>query len=448
MRYVSITPEEKRLMLQVTGVDRVEDLFGTIPENLRLRETLDIPEAASETDILKYFRALGQKNASAENFEYFLGAGAYHHFIPTLIDSVISRAEFYTCYTPYQPEVSQGTLQATFEFQTLICQLTGMEVANASLYDGSSALAEGVLMAVRTTKRQKILLAQSVHPEYRRVLETYAANLNIQIQDLPFTESGCLDVEGLEQLLSKDHAAVVIQSPNFFGVLDEVEAISRLCERAGALSIVVVTEALSHDAGGVHFIQKHLRPLRVFRKNRVGMTGTVQIDKLYRLTNIRNHFDGQFQIVVFGVPLAFVGSANLWRKLTNFFATHEFHLLLFKFFYQQGHHFSRDILMNQQVFHGVAGGWVLKFRIENHADRHFDIRALIYVTMTNTFGMTQHGNFGVFLNIADKRVATARDDQIDVPVLIEHFRNLRPGFDHLNGRFRNSIDLPDCLCQK
>ncbi len=245
MRYVSITPEEKRLMLKVTGVDRVEDLFGTIPENLRLRETLDIPEAASETDILKYFRALGQKNASAENFEYFLGAGAYHHFIPTLIDSVISRAEFYTCYTPYQPEVSQGTLQATFEFQTLICQLTGMEVANASLYDGSSALAEGVLMAVRTTKRQKVLLAQSVHPEYRRVLETYAANLDIQIQDLPFTESGCLDVEGLEQLLSKDHAAVVIQSPNFFGVLDEVEAISRLCERAGALSIVVVTEALS-----------------------------------------------------------------------------------------------------------------------------------------------------------------------------------------------------------
>ena len=117
MRYVSITPEEKRLMLQVTGVDRVEDLFGTIPENLRLRETLDIPEAASETDILKYFRALGQKNASAENFEYFLGAGAYNHFIPTLIDSVISRAEFYTCYTPYQPEISQGTLQATFEFQ-------------------------------------------------------------------------------------------------------------------------------------------------------------------------------------------------------------------------------------------------------------------------------------------------------------------------------------------
>ncbi len=124
MRYVSITPEEKRLMLEATGVDRVEDLFATIPKNLRLKTTLDIPEAASETDVLKYFRSLGQKNASAERFEYFLGAGAYNHFIPTLIDSVISRSEFYTCYTPYQPEVSQGTLQATFEFQTLICQLT------------------------------------------------------------------------------------------------------------------------------------------------------------------------------------------------------------------------------------------------------------------------------------------------------------------------------------
>ena len=245
MRYVSITPEEKRVMLKVTGVDRVEDLFETIPENLRLRKTLDIPKAASETDILKYFRSLGEKNASAESFEYFLGAGAYNHFIPTLIDSVISRAEFYTCYTPYQPEVSQGTLQATFEFQTLICQLTGMEVANASLYDGSSALAEGVLMAVRTTQRQKVLFAQSVHPEYRRVLETYATNLDIEIQDLPFTESGCIDVEGLEKLLSEDHAAVVIQSPNFFGVLEEVEPVTRLSQKAGALSIVVVTEALS-----------------------------------------------------------------------------------------------------------------------------------------------------------------------------------------------------------
>ena len=245
MRYVSITPEEKQLMLKAIGVDRVEDLFATIPENLRFSKTLDIPEAASETDILKYFRSLGKKNASAEDFEYFLGAGAYNHFIPTLIDSVISRSEFYTCYTPYQPEVSQGTLQATFEFQTLICQLTGMEVANASLYDGGSALAEGVLMAVRTTRRQKVLVAQSVHPEYRRVLETYAANLDIQLQELPFTESGCVDIEALERLVSEDHAAVVIQSPNFFGVLDDVEQAIGLSQGVGALAVVVVSEALS-----------------------------------------------------------------------------------------------------------------------------------------------------------------------------------------------------------
>lgn len=245
MRYVSITPEEKSLMLKATGVDRVEDLFNTIPDNLRLKEPLDIPEAASETDVLKYFRSLGEKNASAERFEYFLGAGAYNHFIPTLIDAVISRSEFYTCYTPYQPEVSQGTLQATFEFQTLICQLTGMEVANASLYDGSSALAEGVLMAVRTTRRQKVLIAESVHPEYRRVLETYAAHLAIELEQLPFTESGCIDVQALERLVGDEHAAVVIQSPNFFGVLDEVEQAARLSQKVGALSVVVVSEALS-----------------------------------------------------------------------------------------------------------------------------------------------------------------------------------------------------------
>ena len=245
MRYVSITPEEKRQMLKTTGVDRVEELFSSIPEGLRLRTPLDIPEAASETEILQYFKSLGEKNVFAEKFDFFLGAGAYNHFIPTIIDSVISRAEFYTCYTPYQPEVSQGTLQAIFEFQTLICQLTGMEVANASLYDGSSALAEAVLMALRTTKRQKVLLARSLHPQYRRVLETYAANLEVEFEDLDISESGGLDLEQVEGLLSEDVAAVVIQSPNFFGVIEEVRKTTGMCQKAGTLSIVVVTEAIS-----------------------------------------------------------------------------------------------------------------------------------------------------------------------------------------------------------
>ena len=245
MRYISLTPEEKQRMLKATGVDRVEELFETIPESVRLMAPLNIPEAASETEILKYFTSLGEKNASTDRWDSFLGAGVYNHFIPTIIDSVISRAEFYTSYTPYQPELSQGTLQAIFEFQTLICQLTGMEVANASLYDGSSALAEAVLMALRLTKRSTLLVPESLHPEYRRVLGTYVANLDTQIRDLSLAETGRLDLDHLKKSLSDDCAAVVVQSPNFFGLIEEIREVTRLCQAAGALSIVVVTEAIS-----------------------------------------------------------------------------------------------------------------------------------------------------------------------------------------------------------
>ena len=245
MRYISLTPEEKQRMLKATGVDRVEELFETIPESVRLMAPLNIPEAASETEILNYFTSLGEKNTSTDRWDSFLGAGVYNHFIPTIIDSVISRAEFYTSYTPYQPELSQGTLQAIFEFQTLICQLTGMEVANASLYDGSSALAEAVLMALRLTKRSTLLVPESLHPEYRRVLGTYVANLDTQIQDLSLAETGRLDLDHLKKSLSDDCAAVVVQSPNFFGVIEEIREVTRLCQAAGALSIVVVTEAIS-----------------------------------------------------------------------------------------------------------------------------------------------------------------------------------------------------------
>ena len=245
MRYISLTPEEKQRMLKATGVDRVEELFETIPESVRLMAPLNIPEAASETEILNYFTSLGEKNTSTDRWDSFLGAGVYNHFIPTIIDSVISRAEFYTSYTPYQPELSQGTLQAIFEFQTLICQLTGMEVANASLYDGSSALAEAVLMALRLTKRSTLLVPESLHPEYRRVLGTYVANLDTQIRDLSLAETGRLDLDHLRKSLSDDCAAVVVQSPNFFGVIEEIREVTRLCQAAGALSIVVVTEAIS-----------------------------------------------------------------------------------------------------------------------------------------------------------------------------------------------------------
>ncbi|MGH9339044.1 MAG: aminomethyl-transferring glycine dehydrogenase subunit GcvPA [Acidobacteriota bacterium] len=245
MRYVSLTPEDKKQMLQTIGVSRIEDLFSTIPEGLILTRPLDIPEGTAETTLLRYFNSLGERNASAQTFSYFLGAGAYNHFIPTIIDSVISRAEYYTAYTPYQAEVSQGTLQAIFEYQTLICQLTAMEVSNASIYDGASALAEAVLMASRVTRRKKFLLPQNLHPNYRRVVETYISNLGLEVQDLPFTASGGVDLDRLEALLSDEHAAVVVQSPNFFGVIEEVGAVSRLAHSQGALTIMAVTEAIS-----------------------------------------------------------------------------------------------------------------------------------------------------------------------------------------------------------
>ena len=245
MRYVSLTDEEKKLILEEIGASRIEDLFSTIPEQFRLLEPVDIPAALSEIEVLDYFKGLAETNASSEKFQYFLGAGAYNHFIPTIIDSIISRAEFYTAYTPYQPEISQGTLQAVFEFQTLVCQLTGMEVANASLYDGSSALAEAVLMAARITKRQKILLPKTLHPEYRRVLETYVTNLNIELVDIPFTESGQVDLNQVEDSLNESFAALVLQSPNFFGVIEDLELASQLCQATGSLFIVTVSEALS-----------------------------------------------------------------------------------------------------------------------------------------------------------------------------------------------------------
>lgn len=245
MRYVSLTPEERQQMLQTIGIERIEDLFRTIPEALRLKRDLDIPTAIPETTILEYFSSLGKKNASANKFTYFLGAGAYHHFIPTIVDSIISRSEFYTAYTPYQPEVSQGTLQATFEYQTLVCQLTGMEVANASLYDGASALAEAVLMAQRVTGRKKAVIPAGLHPDYRQVLKTYVSNLDFQLDPVGLSKSGGIDLNQLESLLNEDHAAVIVQSPNFFGVIEDVEAVARLAQVKGALTIVLVTEALS-----------------------------------------------------------------------------------------------------------------------------------------------------------------------------------------------------------
>jgi glycine dehydrogenase subunit 1 len=241
MRYIPNSPGERRSMLADIGLERIEDLFDQIPEQLKLNEAIGIGEPMSEPDLLEYFRSLASRNRI--EYQSFLGAGAYSHFIPVIIDSLISRAEFFTAYTPYQPELSQGTLQYTFEFQTMICQLTGMEVANASLYDGSTAVAEAVLMANRVTRRSRFVIADTVHPQYREVVAAYTKNLGLTIDVVNHSEAGTLDPVTLG--IDKQTAAVVVQSPNFFGCVEDLSALAEVAHEAGALLVVAITEPMS-----------------------------------------------------------------------------------------------------------------------------------------------------------------------------------------------------------
>lgn len=244
MRYIPNSPEERTEMLKQIGLASAEDLFHSIPEDLRLRGHLKTPAALSETELLNGFERMAARN-SAVGRTNFLGAGAYSHYIPTVVDAIISRSEFFTAYTPYQPEISQGTLQVIFEFQTLVCQLTGMEVANASMYDGSTALAEAVLMAERVTRRSKILASTAVHPEYLEVVHTYVQHAGIDLEHLEFDPaSGVTPAAGLSDL-DDQTAAVIVQSPNFFGCVENVQALADTVHRAGALLIVAVTEPIS-----------------------------------------------------------------------------------------------------------------------------------------------------------------------------------------------------------
>jgi glycine dehydrogenase subunit 1 len=231
-------------MLDTIGAGSVEDLFAHLPEDVRLNKPLDLPPGISEYEIVRYFRGRAAQNASG--YTSFLGAGAYHHFRPVLVDTVISRGEFLTSYTPYQAEISQGTLTTIFEFQTMICQLTGMDVANASMYDGSTAMAEAAMMAVRATGKGRVLVARSVHPEYREVLRTYSASQGMPVEEFGYTsEMGTLDLEDLERKLDGLTAAVIVQSPNFFGIVDRVREAAEIAHRRGALLILVFTEAVS-----------------------------------------------------------------------------------------------------------------------------------------------------------------------------------------------------------
>jgi glycine dehydrogenase subunit 1 len=246
MRYLPKSTAERREMLSAIGARSIENLFESIPEPFRLKEPLRLPGPMSEQEIIEYFRARASENSLG--YTSFLGAGVYNHLRSVVTDSLIQRGEFLTSYTPYQAEISQGTLQAIFEFQTLICQLTGMEVANASMWDGSTATTEAVLMAERITKRQRVIVARSLHPEYRQVLDTYTRNLGLRVDEIGFTSSGQVDANRLESAITSETAAIVVQSPNFFGVLEQISRLAALAHARGALLVVGVAEGVSLGA--------------------------------------------------------------------------------------------------------------------------------------------------------------------------------------------------------
>src|SRR3989442_10061822 len=218
MRYLPKSPVERREMLAAIGAKSIDELFSSIPERLRLREAVKIPGPYSEAEVIQYFKERAAENSIGD--ANFLGAGVYNHLRSVVTDAITQRGEFLTSYTPYQAEITQGTLQAIFEFQTLMCQLTGQEVANASMYDGSTATTEAVLMAERLTGRRRVLVARSVHPEYRDVLKTYAKNSGLHVEEIPFAENRTVDAKALQAALQDDVAAVDVQSPNFFGVIE------------------------------------------------------------------------------------------------------------------------------------------------------------------------------------------------------------------------------------
>src|SRR6202171_4512876 len=243
MRYLPKSPADREAMLKTIGLRSIDELVAAIPEEYRLSRDLKVPRQMAESEIVDYFRQCSRENG--EGYSSFLGAGAYAHYRPVIIDSLISRGEFLTAYTPYQAEISQGTLQSIFEFQTMICELTGMEVANASMYDGSTAAAEAVMMAVRLTGRRSVVVARSLHPEYREVLATYATHQGMPLSVVGFGSNGRVNLEELEKSITDETAAVLIQSPNFFGTIEDVATIGEIAHRRGAMLVVSIAEAVS-----------------------------------------------------------------------------------------------------------------------------------------------------------------------------------------------------------
>jgi glycine dehydrogenase subunit 1 len=244
MRYLPNTPADQEEMLRTVGARGIEELLAPIPAKARLSRPLNLPPALAEADLVRHLRALAAKNADADEHVCFLGGGAYDHFVPSPIDHLISRGEFFTAYTPYQPEASQGTLRTIFEYQTMIAELTGMDVANASLYDGASALAEAVLMAhAATDGREQVALSRAVNPLSRRVVAGYAEGSGLRLRDVPAGD-GATDLDALNKAVSGKTAAVVVQHPNFFGCLEDVRAAAEVAHEAGAL-LVVATDPVA-----------------------------------------------------------------------------------------------------------------------------------------------------------------------------------------------------------
>ncbi len=230
-------------MLQALGARAMDDLFAPIPAEYRLDRDLKVPRQMAESEIVDWFRERSRENG--DGYATFLGAGAYYHYRPVIIDSLISRGEFLTAYTPYQAEISQGTLQSIFEFQTMICELTGMEVANASMYDGSTAATEAAMMAVRLTGRRAVVMARSLHPEYRQVLATYARNQGLVLREIAYEENGRINLEELAKAVTAQTACVLIQSANFFGTIEDVAAAADIAHKQGAMLVVSIAEAIS-----------------------------------------------------------------------------------------------------------------------------------------------------------------------------------------------------------
>lgn len=242
--YIPNTPAEEKQMLQCIGIENTDALFDDIPAEVKLSRKLNLGEAMSELELARFVKNVADKNKSIEDLTCFLGAGAYDHYIPSIIKHITSRSEFYTAYTPYQPEISQGTLQVIFEYQTMIANLTGMDVANASMYDGATACAEAGMMAVENTKRKSLVISKTVHPEVRQVLATYMKFVGVEVIEVDALD-GATDIEKLRAAVSNTTAGVIVQNPNFFGIVEDMAEVENIAHGSKAMFIVNVIDPIS-----------------------------------------------------------------------------------------------------------------------------------------------------------------------------------------------------------